>query len=212
MTADISNLPLPDRLALADWIGERPDTVLVVAALQCGHGRVWLWGKPAAPTAALLESGLTPGEPQGFGDGEALLGLLRVAHQWSGVEVNEVLSDAIAADFDDHWGPTAHVVDVVHVLEQPVQVRPHSMVRQLGHGSSMATGSRFADVGVHVAEGYRQMGIATAAASMACHGLQADGPVPVWGTGSYNAASLRVAEKLGFVEVARLRFLVRGDM
>ena len=80
----------------------------------------------------------------------------------------------------------------------------------VGHGGSIASATSHADVGVHVAESHRGLGIATAAASMACAELQRVGLTPVWGAGSHNHASLRVAEKLGFVEVARLEYLVRA--
>jgi hypothetical protein len=50
-------------------------------------------------------------------------------------------------------------------------------------------GDRFADVGVVTHQDWRGRGLATA--------------VPVWGTSVENLSSRRVAEKLGFVEVAR---------
>ena len=80
----------------------------------------------------------------------------------------------------------------------------------VGQGGSIASGEAHADVGVHVAESHRGLGIATGAASMTCAELQRVGLTPVWGTGSHNAASLRVAEKVGFAEVARLEYLVRS--
>lgn len=81
--------------------------------------------------------------------------------------------------------------------------------RVVGHGSSMASSPSFADVGVHVMASFRKQGIATAAASLACQTVQDAGLTPVWGTGSENGASLRVAEKIGFREVAQPVFLVR---
>lgn len=80
----------------------------------------------------------------------------------------------------------------------------------VGHGSSFAAGDRYADVGVAVEPAYRRQGIAAAAAAQTCRQLTADGLVPVWGAGSHNTASLRTAAKLGFEEVARLTYLVRG--
>lgn len=78
----------------------------------------------------------------------------------------------------------------------------------VGQGGSLAVGRVFADVGVHVAPSHRRQGVATACAALACQALQRDGLIPVWGTGSENTASLAVAKKLGFREVARLTFLV----
>ena len=82
--------------------------------------------------------------------------------------------------------------------------------RVVGHGSSFAASDEFADVSVHVAESHRGRGIATAAAARAIRAVQDSGLVPVWGAGSHNTASLRVAEKLGFVAVERLVYLVKG--
>ena len=79
----------------------------------------------------------------------------------------------------------------------------------VGQGGSFAAGRLFADVGVHVASHHRRDGIATACASNVCQALQFDGLVPVWGTSSDNAASLAIADTLGFEEVARLSYLVR---
>jgi ribosomal protein S18 acetylase RimI-like enzyme len=81
--------------------------------------------------------------------------------------------------------------------------------RLLGHGSSFASGERYADIGVHVAESARRQGIAVAAAASACRAVQADGLVPIWGCGAHNDASMATAAALGFREVERLVYLVR---
>jgi hypothetical protein len=67
---------------------------------------------------------------------------------------------------------------------------------------------RYADVGVYTREGYRGRGYATAATSLVARGIQQGGRVPVWGAGENNVASRRVAEKLGFVEVSRRRYVI----
>ncbi|MGH1491138.1 MAG: GNAT family N-acetyltransferase [Acidimicrobiales bacterium] len=247
--ADVSD---DERRQVVDWIGERPETVLAVAALRSGAGRLWIEGGPTAPLALLVESALVPGEPQGFGDGEALLRLLEEADRWSCVEVDDVLAGEIEEGFARRWGLAHTVIDVVHEINEPVATYDHPLVRQLtprealglpsadadllpdrqlvaaaaeqgrffaavdagvivGHGASLASGRVFADVGVHVAGAHRRRGVATACASRACQSLQNDGLIPVWGTSSENTASLAVAQKLGFVEIARLTFLVRGD-
>jgi RimJ/RimL family protein N-acetyltransferase len=81
----------------------------------------------------------------------------------------------------------------------------------VGRGSSFAAGAMYADIGVYVAERYRRQGIATGAAAVAIRAVQATGLIPVWGAGSENVASLRVANRLGFVEVARCAYLVREN-
>jgi RimJ/RimL family protein N-acetyltransferase len=78
----------------------------------------------------------------------------------------------------------------------------------VGQGSSFAAGERYADVGVHVAETHRRRGLATGCAARVCEAVRTAGLTPVWSCGAENRASLRVAAKLGFVEVTRLVFLV----
>jgi GNAT superfamily N-acetyltransferase len=245
---DLAEMSGQDRLAIAEWIGERPETVLVIDALLTGHGRAWVSGHPSWPDAAIVESALVPGEPQGFGSAAALLCLLRQAAGWRCIEVEEDLADEIAPEFERVWGPVTRVVDVIHSLRRPAPSPTHELVRELratdltrapatpdllpdhhlvtrpadagrvyvavddgvivGHGSALAAGRTFADVGVQVAASYRGQGIATAAAARACQAVQRARLIPVWGTSSDNLASLRVAAKLGFMEVGRLVFLI----
>ena len=252
MRVAISDLPDGERRQLVDWIAELPETVIAISALSSGAGRVSIRRGPDAPLAVLVESPLVPGEPQGFGDGEALLGLLTHTDGWTCVEVDDAIAREIEGEFANRWGLARSVVDVIHVLNEPVAVFNHPLVRQLtpgealelptvdhdlladrrlaavaaehgrllagvddgvivGQGGSLAAGGVFADVGVHVAGGYRRQGVATACASGVCRALQNGGLRPVWSTSSENTASLAVARKLGFVESARLTFLVRGD-
>jgi RimJ/RimL family protein N-acetyltransferase len=67
---------------------------------------------------------------------------------------------------------------------------------------------RYADVGVYTREGFRCRGYATAAASLVAREVQEGERVPVWGVGEHNVASRRIAEKLGFVEVSRRRYVI----
>ncbi len=69
---------------------------------------------------------------------------------------------------------------------------------------------RYADIGVSTDEPWRGRGFATAAASIVARRMQAMGRVPVWSCGEDNMASLRVARKLGFEEVSRLTYVIRG--
>lgn len=65
-----------------------------------------------------------------------------------------------------------------------------------------------ADIGVSTLEGWREKGFATAAAALVAQAIQEKGKVPVWSCGEDNAASLRVAEKLGFTEVGRRTYVI----
>jgi RimJ/RimL family protein N-acetyltransferase len=71
-----------------------------------------------------------------------------------------------------------------------------------------ARGQRYADIGVYVRESYRRRGLATAAASIVARSIQSDGLIPVWGCGSHNLPSLRLARKLGFVEISRRTYVI----
>ena len=82
--------------------------------------------------------------------------------------------------------------------------------RIVGTAHTAALTPRYADIGVAVDEEWRGRGLATAAASIVARRTQAAGRVPVWSCGEDNMASLRVALKLGFEEVSRLTYVIKG--
>ena len=71
-----------------------------------------------------------------------------------------------------------------------------------------ARGERYVDIGVHVLESYRRRGLATATASLVTRSLQSEGLIPVWSCGSHNLPSLKLARKLGFVEISRRTYVI----
>lgn len=71
-----------------------------------------------------------------------------------------------------------------------------------------ARGQRYADIGVYVLENYRRRGLATDAASLVARSAQRDGLVPVWSCGSHNLPSLKLARKLGFIEVSKRTYVI----
>jgi len=75
--------------------------------------------------------------------------------------------------------------------------------RLVGLAHVSAITERYADIGVSTLEPWRGRGFATAAASIVAQAIQEGGRTPVWSAGEGNAASLRVAAKLGFEEVSR---------
>ena len=75
----------------------------------------------------------------------------------------------------------------------------------LAHTNAMT--DRYGDIGVATDEPWRGMGFASSAASIVARRIQERGRTPVWSAGEGNAASLRVAAKLGFVEVSRRVYL-----
>lgn len=60
-------------------------------------------------------------------------------------------------------------------------------------------GEKYEDLGVVTEPRFRGLGLSTACASALCEEVQARGHYPSWSTSPDNAASLRVAEKLGFI-------------
>jgi len=76
----------------------------------------------------------------------------------------------------------------------------------IAHTSARTDG--YADIGAFTLEGWRGRGFATAAASIVARRVQESGQIPTWSAGEDNFASLRVAQKLGFVEVFRRTYLI----
>ncbi len=71
-----------------------------------------------------------------------------------------------------------------------------------------ARGHRYVDIGVYVLENYRRRGLATAAASFVTRSVESDRLIPVWSCGSHNLPSLKLARKLGFVEVSKRTYVI----
>ena len=67
---------------------------------------------------------------------------------------------------------------------------------------------RYADIGVFTHEDYRNRGYSTASASTVAAAIQGRGLTPVWSCGEDNLQSLRVAAKVGFVEVSRRTYVI----
>jgi GNAT superfamily N-acetyltransferase len=80
--------------------------------------------------------------------------------------------------------------------------------RLVGIVQTYARTRQHADLGVYTLAGWRGRGFATAAAAIVARCVQEAGQTPVWDTGEGNAASLSVARKLGFTEVARRTYVI----
>lgn len=79
--------------------------------------------------------------------------------------------------------------------------------RLVGLAHTNAVTARYADIGVATRKEFRRRGFASAAASIVATRIQERGLVPVWSAGEDNDASLRIAARLGFVEVTRCVYL-----
>jgi predicted GNAT family acetyltransferase len=66
----------------------------------------------------------------------------------------------------------------------------------------------YGDIGVFTLPDWRGQGLATVAAAQVARWLQGNGRLPVWSCGEHNQASLRVAEKLGFVKNGRRVYII----
>lgn len=77
----------------------------------------------------------------------------------------------------------------------------------VGLAHTNALTARYADIGVATRKEFRRRGFASVAASIVATRIQERGLVPVWSAGEDNEASLRIAARLGFVEVSRRVYL-----
>ncbi len=67
---------------------------------------------------------------------------------------------------------------------------------------------KYADIGVFTHEDHRNRGYSTASAALVAAAIRESGRTPVWSCGEDNLASLRVASKVGFVEVSRRTYVI----
>lgn len=92
-------LGLDGQAALADALGESPETVMSVHRLRRGLARAWTAGDAARRVGAALvvQGTLLPEEPHAFGeDPAAILALLREVPGWQCVNAPEALAPALA--------------------------------------------------------------------------------------------------------------------
>ena len=73
---------------------------------------------------------------------------------------------------------------------------------------TFATSEKHADIGVVTHPDWRGQGLATEVAALVAGAIQDDRRIPVWSCGGTNLASLRIAARLGFVEVSRRIYLI----
>ncbi len=76
----------------------------------------------------------------------------------------------------------------------------------MAHTSALTP--RHGEIGVATLPDYRGRGLSTTSSALVACAIQAGGRVPVWSCGEDNHASLRVAAKLGFVEVSRRSYVI----
>lgn len=122
-----------DLEALADAIGERPETVIAVHLLRKSLCSSFILGKPSAPDAAIVQSNFCPTEPQGFGaDPEDLWSLLKEIEGWDCIEVNQTIAPELSRIIERETGSETRLLqDIHHVPKGEVRSFRHEAVRLL---------------------------------------------------------------------------------
>ncbi len=82
--------------------------------------------------------------------------------------------------------------------------------RIVAYAYTSARSGGYANIGVETCKAYRNRGYCTAAAALVARAVQEAGEVPVWSAGETNAASLRVAAKLGFERIGHKTYVIKG--
>jgi RimJ/RimL family protein N-acetyltransferase len=238
--------------ALADALGDTPETVQSIHLLRRGTCKAYVAGDLARFDGAIVQANDWPTEPTGFGSNpEVLWDLLQSVKGWECLLVDSECAPTLGRIIERELEVEIRYLDeVCHTLTQPARAFHDEAVRRLSPadlellqaaplelraglwsnpremllegviacaviaGKIVATAlttaysDRYADIGVYTAEGFRGRGYATVGASLVAKSVQESGRIPTWGAGEHNAASLRVAEKLGFVEVSRRRYVI----
>jgi len=119
--------------ALADALGDTPETTLAAHLLRRGLCRAYVAGEPSRLQGAVVQAEDAPAEPMAFGsDPEALWTLLRSVEGWEcvnvGLECAAALGEMFAADLG---APVRYYGDIYYVLARPVARFEHEAVRRL---------------------------------------------------------------------------------
>jgi GNAT superfamily N-acetyltransferase len=118
--------------ALADVLGDRPETVVAVHVLEHGLCKAYVAGTPSQFTGAILPATL-PGEPVGFGaDPQVLWELLKMIEGSHCVLVDAGCASDLGNLIEKECGsPVRCVDDVYHTVTAPVPTFRHHAVRLL---------------------------------------------------------------------------------
>ena len=122
-----------DCLALADALGETPETAISVHRLSNGFCRAYAAGDPAHFHGAVIQEDFCPDEPMGFGsDPEILWGLLKFVEGWDCVDVSSECAEALGEIIERETGcKVRYYGDVYHILQEPVTCFRSESVRLL---------------------------------------------------------------------------------
>jgi predicted GNAT family acetyltransferase len=110
----------------------------------------------------------------------------------------------------DEFFSTGGFVPVFEATHGEVEVNAGAVVdgRVVSFVSGYQSTARYGEMSACTLAAYRSHGFAVAAGSIVAGYLQERGLIPIWSTEAGNPASMRVAEKLGFVEILPRRCFV----
>jgi hypothetical protein len=121
------------RTLLAAAIGQTPETLMTLEQLRRGLCRATIFGTPEQPDAAIVQADAFPTDATAYGDDpDQLWALLRGLPGWECVDVPHPLATAMAERIAAATGRScAHYEEIFFVLERPIGLFPHPIVRRL---------------------------------------------------------------------------------
>ena len=141
-----------------------------------------------------------PGDPQPVASAEAVIRLLRPADAGQVAGLSSEVAWIAAT-----WSGPAGLAASGHAWAAFRRGRLAAVA------CSFFVGVHYEDIGVVTEPAERGRGLSAACAGALCLDIRGRGRRPSWSTSPDNAASLRVAEKLGFIVQRRDRLLVVGQ-
>ena len=253
--SDFRRLDRLEMFAAAQFLGDRPQTVLPYHGLVTGRCDAWIAGEADEPRAILVRTHFVPTEPFGFGrDAAALCEMVLSIDGWTTLNVGDALLQTMPAALSAATGrcvrqygdlynvfvqtgqkfvdPAVRLLtskdhESLATAEAPVAPQNTKLVplilneglcaaaviddRIVARAYAYAVTPMHADLSVATLPSHRNRGLVTACASLLIEKLQAHKLTPVWSTGQDNAASQRIAAKLGFVPTtARVYLSLEG--
>lgn len=118
-------LDAAERCALADALGETPQTLMSVHRLRRGLARAVVDGTPERPRAAIVQAHTLMTEPAGFGDDpDRIYGLLRGLDGWTSVHVAVPLGPPLVALIEAATGHPVTLEEEIYFQRNPSEATP----------------------------------------------------------------------------------------
>lgn len=120
-------------IALADALGDTPETAISAHLLRRGLCRAFVAGNPSCFEGAMVQSDFLPDEPEGFSsDPEVLWNLLKKVKGWDCVNVASECARPLGEIIKKKMGiRVRYYNDIYHILKKPVSNFYSKAVRQL---------------------------------------------------------------------------------